>query len=168
MHVVDRHFECNAPGVIFERFEDETVVINLDTGHYYTLDSVGAIIWTRIEEGVGVEAIVAEFQEDFSGELSVIEDAVRGFVSLMVVEQLIRPRVDGHAAGRERVRKPKVPFRAPEVGKYNDMAEMLLLDPVHDVDGAGWPSAAPANRPVTSTRVQEDDVSEWPELKRGR
>ena len=39
---VQRFFECNAPGVIFERFQDETVVINLDSGRYYTLDPMGA------------------------------------------------------------------------------------------------------------------------------
>ena len=32
MDHIERYFECNAPGVIFERFEDEPVVINLDSG----------------------------------------------------------------------------------------------------------------------------------------
>jgi hypothetical protein len=28
----------------------------------------------------------------------------------------------------------------PKIDKYTDMQEMLLADPVHDVDTAGWPN----------------------------
>ena len=34
----------------------------------------------------------------------------------------------------------KQPFEAPILNKYNDMQELLLLDPIHDVDEAGWPN----------------------------
>ena len=31
------------------------------------------------------------------------------------------------------------PFEPPTLSKYKDMQDMLLLDPVHDVEEAGWP-----------------------------
>ena len=31
-------------------------------------------------------------------------------------------------------------FSTPLVEKYTDMAELILLDPVHDVSALGWPS----------------------------
>ena len=175
MDSIDRYFECNAPGVIFERFEDETVVINLDSGNYYTLDAMAAAVWERLNESVPLGALVGELQRDYTGDPAEIERAIREFVGLLLSEQLVRPVVappadQGNRAdagnGAASAVKSKGEFHAPQLGKYNDMAEMLLLDPVHDVDGAGWPSA-PADRSDAPTLV-EDDVSEWPELKRGR
>ena len=32
-----------------------------------------------------------------------------------------------------------VPYTSPEVETFSDMQEILLLDPVHDVDKSGWP-----------------------------
>ena len=34
-------------------------------------------------------------------------------------------------------------FETPVLEKYTDMAELLLLDPIHDVDATGWPHPAP-------------------------
>ena len=36
----------------------------------------------------------------------------------------------------------KLPFEAPVLYTYTDMAELLLLDPIHDVDETGWPKPA--------------------------
>jgi hypothetical protein len=173
MDSIDRYFECNAPGVIFERFEDETVVINLDSGNYYTLDAMAAAVWERLNESVPLGVLVGEVQRDYTGDPAEIGRAIREFVGLLLSEQLVRPVAQpssqgkpADANGASGAAKSKGEFHAPQLGKYNDMAEMLLLDPVHDVDGAGWPSA-PANRSDAPTLV-EDDVSEWPELKRGR
>jgi hypothetical protein len=33
----------------------------------------------------------------------------------------------------------KAAFEIPKVESYSDMQEMLLSDPVHDVDQRGWP-----------------------------
>jgi hypothetical protein len=173
MDSVERYFECNGPGVIFEQFEDETVVINLDSGHYYTLDAVGAAIWQRLTGPASLAGVVAELQREYEGDPGVIEAAIREFAGLLLGEQLIRPRVVDAAGigatapqrGSNGAARTKPAFKAPEMGKYNDMAEMLLLDPVHDVDGAGWPSAPGAK--ADAPTLVEDDVSAWPELKRG-
>ena len=31
------------------------------------------------------------------------------------------------------------PYSPPVLNSYTDMEELLLLDPIHDVDQAGWP-----------------------------
>jgi len=35
-------------------------------------------------------------------------------------------------------------FEEPQLEKYEDLQDIILLDPVHRVDDAGWPHAAPA------------------------
>ena len=37
--------------------------------------------------------------------------------------------------------KGKPAFVEPTITGFNDMQELLLLDPIHDVDETGWPSA---------------------------
>ncbi len=35
-------------------------------------------------------------------------------------------------------------FAPPRLQRYTDMQDLLLLDPIHDVDEVGWPVASPA------------------------
>ncbi len=44
---------------------------------------------------------------------------------------------DGSAATAKDVRR----FTEPTVHTYADMQDLLLLDPIHDVDETGWPNA---------------------------
>jgi hypothetical protein len=32
------------------------------------------------------------------------------------------------------------PFEAPRLDRYDDMRDLLLADPIHDADTAGWPN----------------------------
>ena len=168
MSAVQRFFECNAPGVIFERFEDETVVINLDSGRYYTLDAMGAAVWMRLNDVVALDELIAECRRDYDGDPATIEAALREFVALLLSEQLLRPGTGEArpAAPGPPARPTREPFRPPTLAKYDDMAEMLLLDPVHDVNEAGWPSTAAAPAVAAPVQVEDDDVSAWPALKR--
>ena len=34
----------------------------------------------------------------------------------------------------------KLAYEHPVLQKYTDMEDLLLLDPIHDVDEAGWPA----------------------------
>jgi hypothetical protein len=41
------------------------------------------------------------------------------------------------------VRETKTLFNAPNFEVHNDMQDLLVLDPIHEVDDAGWPSLKP-------------------------
>ncbi len=34
-------------------------------------------------------------------------------------------------------------FEPPKLAKYTNMSDLLMLDPVHDVDEQGWPNRKP-------------------------
>ncbi|HAR48554.1 MAG TPA: hypothetical protein DCR81_00210 [Smithella sp.] len=38
----------------------------------------------------------------------------------------------------------KTVFNAPVLNKYTDMQDLLILDPIHEVDATGWPSTKPS------------------------
>ena len=55
------HFRINSPKVIHETIDGETVIVNLDSGNYYSLDDIGADIWDSIGKGVPVDHIIDRY-----------------------------------------------------------------------------------------------------------
>ena len=62
------------------------------------------------------------------------------WLAQVVADELV---VEG--AGDPGIEHPPVEFPAdyapPAMSKYTDMEDLLLLDPVHEVDEVGWPVA---------------------------
>ena len=141
-------FRINSPKVIHETIEGETVIVNLDSGNYYSLDRVGADVWTLIGESVPLHGIIEDIAYRYIGEQKEIEKAVYEFVNELQRDALIvtdEPQRSGNEAklGTQDVTKQikeRYSFEAPVLHKYTDMQDLLLLDPIHDVEEEGWPS----------------------------
>jgi hypothetical protein len=162
-----QYFECNTPGVIFERFADETILINLDAGHYYSMDPVGAVIWELVNRGLPLDRVIEIMQRSYAHDGEDVAEIVRAYVVRMSEEKLLRPRREAppaNASEGELPIEPGAAFSRPVLAKYDDMEEMLLLDPVHDVTDAGWPAPAPAAADARVAQIEDDDVSSWPSL----
>jgi hypothetical protein len=70
---------------------------------------------------------------------------VANFVTELIAEGLVV-----EASDRERGELPALDvgdgrLDVPLIEKFTDMEDLLLLDPVHDVDARGWPHAAPGS-----------------------
>lgn len=141
------HFQINTSQVAHEIIEAEVVIIHLKSGTYYSLQNVGASIWSLIESGANVTEIIEQITHQFDGNRSDIENAVNQLISELQEENLIEP-----ASSEDSARKPadetvteihsttdKPPFETPVLEKYEDMQDLLLLDPIHEVDETGWP-----------------------------
>ena len=54
-----------APGVHAREFDDETVLVDVRRGVYFSLNAVGTVVWKAIAEGAtlaaAVDAVVAAF-----------------------------------------------------------------------------------------------------------
>jgi hypothetical protein len=146
---VDLHirFKINSPKVIHENFDDEVVIVNLDTGNYYSFDKAAAGIWALIESNASVSEVIQHAVETCQGDRPDIEKALCSFIKRLQEEQLIIP-LDAQAgavakpagaqvSARSNTEKPV--FKAPGMQKFTDMQDLLLLDPIHEVDEKGWP-----------------------------
>ena len=51
--------------VLSRRLETETVLLDLDSGHYFDLDETGGRIWAALVAGEPEEALVAELASEF-------------------------------------------------------------------------------------------------------
>lgn len=141
-------FKINKPAVVNEAFDDEMVIINLDNGNYYSTNKVAACIWAFIDCGAAGSEIIEGISHRYEGNPEDIESAVPRFIAELQQENLIVPDKTERTGSIERPDSPvetgpeieKLIFEEPVLKVYNDMQELLLLDPVHEVDETGWPS----------------------------
>ena len=105
----------NRPDVLDEVFDGEAVLVNLRTGRYYSLDAAATEVWGAVVAGEPLPDGGAAFARRLVDEELAITD-----------ELLPEPSDDG----------------GPTMEVFTDMEDILLLDPIHDVDyeAAGWPT----------------------------
>ncbi len=116
--------------VVSEIFPDEAVIVDLATGAYYSFKGSAIAIWQLLGSGYSQQEITDLFKQ---------EGAVNNFITFLAAEKLITP------AGNI-TREPTAVnqhFSDPEFKKYDDMKDLLLLDPIHEVDQTGWPHKKP-------------------------
>lgn len=138
-----QRFRINRPSVIHEILDDELVVVNLKSGSYYSLDKVGAVAWREVESGASLGEVTSALLREFDGEGGVVERAAAELLQELEREELIVPAANGAATARSESAAAPVrrgAFSAPVLHKYTDMQDLLLLDPIHEVDEAGWPA----------------------------
>jgi hypothetical protein len=137
-------FRVNTPAVSHETIDGEAVIINLDSGNYYSLTDAGSTIWNLVVQRVPVEEICKYVCEAYQGERSEIVRGVQELLSQLHQEDLIVP-LDYVPDGtfddgiKTSIASERSQFRFPVLEKYTDMQELLLLDPIHEVDDMGWP-----------------------------
>jgi hypothetical protein len=143
-----RRFRINRPAVVHETFDKEVVIIEFNSGNYYSLDKAGADIWNFIEREATFDEIVEGISHLYEGSRSVIQNAVNQLLAELQQEELIvLDNTKGHESTKEvkvsfnsRPGTEKPDFEVPVINKYTDMQDLLLLDPIHEVDETGWPN----------------------------
>jgi hypothetical protein len=147
--MTNQRFRVNTPTVTHETIDGEAVIINLDSGNYYSLVEAGSFIWGLIETGASASEVQDRVLQTYQGSATDVDRGVQELLVQLQQENLIVP-VDGAtdltpldhtASSNGKHEKPS--FKPPLLHKYSDMQELLLLDPIHDVDEAGWPKPNP-------------------------
>jgi hypothetical protein len=132
--------------VVHEQFGDETVVVNLETGCYYSLQKTAGAVWALATSGQSRSHILDRVCATFSGERSKIVSDTGGFLDELVAEQLLDSVEDAELSNGKPSDISGCEFVTPCLQKYTDMEELLLIDPIHEIDEVGWPSARPPTR----------------------
>lgn len=136
------YLRVNHPHIIHEIIQGEAILVNLETGSYYSADQVGAAIWDAIENGMPVAQIVDAITHAYSGDEAEKLARVTAFLEQLQHEGLVLPAENAEInspAPLPTLPTNTPPFVAPQLKKYTEMQDLLLLDPIHDVDDAGWP-----------------------------
>src|SRR5262245_37424348 len=148
-------YHIHNPELVFETIEGETVIVDLGTGSYFSLVGAGSIVWTELTAGRSLDETLTRLNLEFDAAPPEIEKEVRDLLQELARENLIiavqttaaDPKsVESAPGGPDERPLSKRTFEPPRLQKFADMQELLLLDPVHDVDPTGWPHAAGTSR----------------------
>ena len=144
------NFKINQSNIVHQTIEGEVVIINLNTGDYYSLVNVGVRIWNLLEKTATVDYIVNVLNNEFISNGVNIAEIVTQFINELEKESLVvsleidsdeqSSTVENNSNDNN---SDKLPFEIPSLQKFSDMQELLLIDPIHEVDEMGWPQTKP-------------------------
>ncbi len=137
-------YRINESKIVFEDYDDEIVLINLESGNYYSIIGAAPVIWRLVGECRSVNNIIDGVMLKYEGTREAIAHVTLDFLKGLLDEGLVLQ--DDGAVSATVTPQPlsagetaKVPFETPVLKRYTDMQELILLDPVHEVDESGWP-----------------------------
>lgn len=123
------------PHISWEAFDDEFVILDLNSGRYFSCAGGAAVLWRALIVGHDP----AELAQALAAEPELAQQVTRCFAAMQAAELL---RADGQALPHTdailtdlRAAGDDWRFEA-----FDDLAALLVADPIHETDReAGWP-----------------------------
>jgi Coenzyme PQQ synthesis protein D (PqqD) len=141
-------YRVNDPHVISETMGEETIIVNLSSGHYFSLQGANVDVWECLQRGYPVSQIAPHLTTKYDVSVEIAESSVAGLLAELEQEELIAPAEDAEPTGDltadEVNNGERLAFAMPPLSTFTDMQDIILLDPVHEVDQRGWPHAPAA------------------------
>lgn len=145
-------YKINTPNIAHETIDNEVIVINFEQGSYYSLSGSAALAWSFFEHGATCDAVAAALAQYYgldsgsdSGSESggsALQETIAPFVDQLIAEELIVEVAQNCAPAPAVGKLPASAgeYAPPVLQRFTDMQELLLLDPIHEVnETAGWP-----------------------------
>jgi hypothetical protein len=127
------------PDVIDETVDGEAVVVDLGTGCYFALNPTGTVVWELARDGRTPAEVTELVGSAHGGEAA---EAAEEFLAELVTEGLLI--ADGAVAAAPADWRPGAWADPPALQRFEDLQDLLLVDPIHDVTIGpdGWPATA--------------------------
>lgn len=128
-------YNISGPQITWEEFDKEYVVLDLESGRYFSFSGGAALVWRGILAGCGPQDLCAGISADSSA-LS----AFQSFFDALVSHGLIV--TDNSAVAEAGSLTDEIATIGTDFNFeiFDDLAALLVADPIHDVEvEAGWP-----------------------------
>jgi hypothetical protein len=134
--------------ILSDVFGEEVVLVNLDSGMYYSLRGSATQIWIRLFNQYSLFEILADLIQIYQVTENQLIDDINLFVTQLLELKIIKTANDAVRKEIDFISKDVlIDYSTPVVEIFSDMQEILLLDPVHDVDKSGWPISKNSDNP---------------------
>jgi Coenzyme PQQ synthesis protein D (PqqD) len=122
-----------------EVIDGEAIIMNHDTGVYFNCAGCGAMIWQAVTAVRSLEEIVDYLAKCYARDRADLIADVAGFIDALKEHDLIET---ASAEQRNALLEstPGEAYCKPVLEAHTDLADLLLLDPVHVAPMASWPS----------------------------
>lgn len=131
----------NLAQVAAKVLDGEAVLINLETGVYYSTDGVGAFAWQLLEAGCHQDMLAPHISQAYSVELGTVANDLDTWLASLVKESLL---ISGTPTSTDLpTRADDADYSKPELQVYRDMGALLALDPpAPRLDETPWKEAS--------------------------
>lgn len=85
--------------VVFRNLEGEAIILNLATGIYFGLDTVGTRMWTLLAESASVQRVVDTICEEYDVEPDTAERDVLDLLNQLIEKGLVQLQASGGTRG---------------------------------------------------------------------
>ena len=131
--------EITPSGISCERLDGEMVIISFETGKYFNANSTAAdilfLIENRINQSLWKDILLSHFN-DFNIE----ESNIHEFLTKLILEKIVQETGESVF---ENVSLPedyqREEWKVPTLLVFEDLADLLVIDPIHDTSLDGWP-----------------------------
>jgi len=139
-----QRYQIDRSAAASEIIDGEAIMMHHESGDYFSADGTGALVWQWIGELKSRDQIVRALHAGFPHASADIAAALDVFLADLLKHGLIRETAAGEdstpVALPQQAFELGGEFAPPVLHVYSDMREVLLLDPIHDVeDASGWP-----------------------------
>lgn len=132
-------YRANTPRFVDETVDGEALIMDMVRGTYYSCVGSSTVAWNSLKIGVSPADIAAALSSAHDLPVEAVEADVNRFVAQLLEEEAL---VESSAV--DPVTAPAVDathqYAPLQLERYTDLADLILLDPVHDVTDAGWPN----------------------------
>ena len=133
-------FVLNKPFVVAERLDGEVIVISNQSGKYFSLGNTSADIWFLLQNAIPRKTWLQILASNYENVPESAEQEIQSFLSQILEEGLIKPE---ELRSKDEIDLPKDSARGqwikPTLIVFDDLQDLLLVDPIHDTSEAGWP-----------------------------
>jgi hypothetical protein len=138
---VSERYTTQVPMLVSRQFDDEVILANFETGLYYSMIGSAADIWLGLRSGATVKEIVKAFEMLGAHGSFDTKRYIMSFIEQLLAKKIVAPD-GGVSAPQPWSPQFSNPFSPPVLECFDNLRDLLLLDPVHDVSNAGWPVQA--------------------------
>jgi hypothetical protein len=128
---------------VSEIIDEEAIIMDLDSGMYFSAEGVGAVIWDGMACGFEVAQIKQRILKSFSVDPISLDADFEKFAASLLADKLVEV-ADGAAQPKAEWSIPlsdaRRSYDPPVLSRYDDLQDLALLDPIHDVEETGWPN----------------------------
>jgi hypothetical protein len=136
-------YRSNTPRFVDETIDGEALIMDMVQGNYYSAIGSSAFAWNAVATGVSTTDVASMLAARYGVTEQDAQRDVDAFVSDLMERSILVETTDAPAAPITRealdALVPQVEYTPPAIELFDDLADLILLDPVHDVTDAGWP-----------------------------
>lgn len=132
--MLHERYRLNEPDVVSEEFDGETVILDLVSGVYCSFRGSGDHVWRLLVEGASPAEVLGALEAAKSPFRDEVETFITGLITGGLLCRADDPPTPAGTPDASGIGE------APVLERFEDLAELIMSDPIHDSDAErGWP-----------------------------